>query len=285
MQLSNQDAPATTMTGGAVSTTNAPEQPAVAPEQAAQFAAFQAWQASQQQQTATAAPDAPEGTKQEPVKQEPVKQEPASPTTGEAFAYDPTGNAGLDLALDFVGGLGYGDQHPAIIAAQSGDFSQLEVALKDNAQAGKYLALAKEAYQQFSSQRSADAAALRTFAEKAAGGAENWNQVDEWAKATASPEELQSINEAIRAGGLTANAVISFLVQQYNQTNTPNKAPANPVNSNASAAVAASGALTAAEFREATQRLQQANGFRDISAMPEYAALQQRRLQGMRQGR
>lgn len=275
----NTQAPATTMTGGAVGTTHEPVQTQVAPDQAAQFAAFQAWQASQQQQPAQGAPEA---TKQEPTKQEPAT-EPTAP--GETFAYDPTGNAGLDLALDFVGGLGYGDQHPAIIAAQSGDFSQLETALKDNPQAGKFLALAKEAYQQFSEQRSASATALRTFAEQAAGGAENWNQVDEWAKATASPEELQSINEAIRAGGFTANAVISFLVQQYNQTNTPNKAPANPVNSNASAAVAGSGALTAAEFREATQRLQQANGFRDISVMPEYAALQQRRLLGMRQGR
>ena len=41
-----------------------------------------------------------------------------NPDTSDEFSYDPTGDAGLDYALNFVGKLGYGDTHPAIQAAQ-----------------------------------------------------------------------------------------------------------------------------------------------------------------------
>ena len=52
-----------------------------------------------------------------------------NPDTTQEFTYDPTGDAGLDYALNLVGKLGYGDAHPAVIAAQKGDISLIRAEL------------------------------------------------------------------------------------------------------------------------------------------------------------
>ena len=59
-----------------------------------------------------------------------------NPDTSNEFAYDATGDAGLDYALNFVGKLGYGDTHPAIMAAQKGDFSLIRAELATKGVAG-----------------------------------------------------------------------------------------------------------------------------------------------------
>ena len=43
----------------------------------------------------------------------PAENVTPNPDTSQEFSYDPTGDAGLDYALNFVGKLGYGDTHPA----------------------------------------------------------------------------------------------------------------------------------------------------------------------------
>ena len=70
----------------------------------------------------------PPATPEAPVAPIVVGEQPAAPavtpnpSTADAYSYEPTGDAGLDYALAFVGNLGYGDSHPAILAAWAGAF-------------------------------------------------------------------------------------------------------------------------------------------------------------------
>ena len=101
-----------------------------------------------------------------------------NPDTANEFAYDATGDAGLDYALNFVGKLGYGDTHPAMQAAQKGDFSLIraELATKGVAGSDAVLALAEQAYTRFAAEDAKKAEELAGFAAQAAGSPENCNK-------------------------------------------------------------------------------------------------------------
>ena len=98
-----------------------------------------------------------------------------NPDTTQEFTYDPTGDAGLDYALNFVGKLGYGDTHPAIIAAQKGDFSLIRADLATKGVAGSdaVMALAEQAHTRFVAEDAKKSEELASFAAQAAGSAEN----------------------------------------------------------------------------------------------------------------
>lgn len=204
------------------------------------------------------------------------------------FKYDPTGNASLDYALDFVGQLGFGPNHPAILAAQDGDFHLIsaELAREGVRGAEQVIALAKEAYSQETAKAESGRQEVSKFAFEAAGGEANWRQVQSWASANATPQEKAQINQLIAAGGFAAQSAISFLVQQYSKVNTLAKAPAKVASANASSGRGqdVGGALSAAEYGRLVQELVYANGGRDVTGSAEYQSLQQRRLQGRRSG-
>lgn len=218
------------------------------------------------------------------------KPEPAKvPNAGEAgatYSYEPTGDAGLDYALDFIGKQGYGDSHPAVIAATNGDFSLLEaeLATKNVPGAQQIIALAKQAHERHVQADSKREAELSSFAAQAAGGAENWATVRAWAATEATPEEKAQVNAALRQGGIIAQGVISQLVSLYTQRHTLPKEAQEAARPNASPQSGSSGEpMTAQRYAREVEALRQKLGNRTETSA-EYAALQGQRLAARRQG-
>lgn len=219
---------------------------------------------------------------------------PATPAPGPAdttvpFAYDPTGDAGLDYALGYVGRLGFGADHPAIVAAMGGEFSLLEAELAqkgDKAMGYKeVIGLAKAAHERHATQQKAKDEAIGQYAAQAADSPERWGQVRAWASANATPEEKAQVNAALATGGVQAKATIDYLIRMYEKSASGSKEPSKAVATGAgNTSGAASGPLTSEQYRaELTALTAKANG-RDPTSMPEYAALQARRLAAMRRG-
>ena len=209
-----------------------------------------------------------------------------NPDTSQEFSYDPTGDAGLDYALNFVGKLGYGDTHPAIIAAQKGDFSLIraELATKGVAGSDAVLALAEQAYTRFAAEDAKKSEELAGFAAQAAGSAENWAVVRAWAAQEATPQEKAQVNAAIAQGGLVAQGVISQLVALYQQKHTLPKDAADVAKPGAVGTAAPSNEpMTAKAYAQAVEALRQKLGSRTEDS-PEYAALQSQRLAARRAG-
>lgn len=209
-----------------------------------------------------------------------------NPDTSNEFAYDPTGDAGLDYALNFVGKLGYGDTHPAIMAAQKGDFSLIraELATKGVAGSDAVLALAEQAYTRFAAEDAKKSRELSGFAAQAAGSAENWAVVRAWAAAEATPQEKAQVNAAIAQGGLVAQGVISQLVNLYQQKHTlPKDAAPVAKPGEVGGAAPTGGPMTAQAYAQAVEQLRQKYGS-NTDSTPEYAALQSQRLAARRAG-
>ena len=247
--------------------------------------------------TPPAPPAPPQAPPQEPPKTPPppappvkleTEVEPVTPNadTTTEFDYDPTGDAGLDYALNFVGKLGYGATHPAIIAAQQGDFSLIraELATKGVAGGDAVLALAEQAYTRFAAEDAKKSEELAGFAFQAAGSAENWAVVREWAAKEATPQEKAQVNAALSQGGLVAQGVITQLINLYQQKHTLPK-DAAPVAKPGEAGTAAPSnePMTAKAYAQAVEDLRQKLGNR-TEGSPEYAALQSRRLAARRAG-
>ena len=209
-----------------------------------------------------------------------------NPDTSQEFSYDPTGDAGLDYALNFVGKLGYGDAHPAILAAQKGDFSLIraELATKGVAGSDAVLALAEQAYTRFAAEDAKKAEELAGFAAQAAGSAENWAVVRAWAAQEATPQEKAQVNAALAQGGLVAHGVISQLVALYQQKHTlPKDAAAVAKPGETGTAAMSNEPMTAKAYAQAVEALRQKLGNRTEDS-PEYAALQSQRLAARRAG-
>lgn len=209
----------------------------------------------------------------------------ANPDTSHTFQYDPTGDAGLDYALDFIGRQGYGDTHPAVQAAQQGDFSliEAELATKNVPGAQQVVALAKQAYERHTAEASQREQALASFAAQTAGSPENWNTVRAWAAAEATPEEKAQVNAAIAQGGLVAQGVIRQLVDLYSQKHTLAKAPAAVAPGATAVGNGPTEPMTAQRYAQAVEELRRSKG-REIEGTPEYAALQSQRLAARRAG-
>ena len=203
-----------------------------------------------------------------------------SPDTTQEFTYDPTGDAGLDYALNFVGKLGYGDAHPAVIAAQKGDFSLIraELATKGVAGGDAVLALAEQAYARFTAEDAKKSEELSSFAAQAAGSADNWAVVRAWAAQEATPQEKAQVNAALSQGGLVAQGVIGQLISLYQQKHTlPKDAAAVAKPGEAGTAAPSNEPMTAKAYAQAVEALRQKLGNR-AEGSPEYSALQSQRL-------
>ncbi|WP_407059300.1 hypothetical protein ACJBUE_20920 (plasmid) [Ralstonia syzygii subsp. celebesensis] len=196
-------------------------------------------------QGTTAAPTAPVQTAAPAIPAQPAAASAAAATAEGAFGpaqtFDKTGDANLDLALNFLGKQGIGMAHPAVAAATNGDFGPLKAMLSEKGIPGweAHVALAERAYETHATQTSERNAHTASVCVAAAGGEAEWGQVLQWASANAEPAEKQAVNAALAQGGVVAEAVAHFLVGAFRQApGTSYDAQKSAVNQNASSAAA-----------------------------------------------
>jgi hypothetical protein len=219
--------------------------------------------------------------KVEPVtpeaKAEPVKVDEAT----APVVYEPTGDVGLDMALEFVGKQGLAVDHPAMKAAQEGDFSILKATLAAKGTPGweQFVALGEAAYKRTQEAEAKSAAALTELVHTAAGGKEEWKAIQTWAAANATPAEKAEINALLNKGGLAAKGAVTYLTNAYNKAANVVREPKDALDPNAARGAPPSGdnsPLSAAEYSRAVQQLNVKLAGR-LEESKEYAALQRRR--------
>lgn len=212
---------------------------------------------------------------------------PIAPEAVTKFNYNPTGDVGMDMALGFVGNLGYAPEHPAMKAAMDGDFGPIKAALKAlGAKATgweNHVALAEKADKDH---RVAEAARITkdtANVHEAVGGKERWAAISTWAGKEATPEEKADVNAALKQGGITARLMAQWLAEKYNKAGGTVKVPAEAVKDGAKGTPAATGALSAAAYATEVQALRGKMGYK-MDGSPQYAALQARRIAGKKAG-
>jgi hypothetical protein len=232
---------------------------------------------------APAAPVAPAAAAPAPVA---PPAEPAKPAeTGPVF--EATGNPALDLALEFVGNMGLGPEHPAIKAAEEGNFALLEAALGalgDKAKGWeRYTALAKGAWEQVKQAAEAKAAEQKKVVTDAVGGDEAWTKIQAWAAANAEPAEKEAVNTALAAGGIAAKAMAQYLKNLYEAAPGTTVTPKPAVPEQANSTPAGAEPMTRQAYNKAVSELYARKGGR-IDGTPEYAALQAQRAAAVKRG-
>lgn len=197
--------------------------------------------------------------------------------------YAPTGDAGLDLALQFVGELGFGPERADMKAAMAGDFSLLEKSLKELGPVAKgferSIAVARDSYKRIIDGRKSKEDAVMEAITSAAGGVEQWNAVHEWVAAEASPEQKADITAAFKAGAFSAGAMARQLAEMYKASGKSTVAPKSAVKATASAVPdTTGGALSPQQYKEEVRRLETKYGYR-LQDTDEYRnAVARRRL-------
>lgn len=201
--------------------------------------------------------------------------------TNILYEYNPTGDAGLDVALGFVGQLGFGPDHPAIKAATTGDFSKIEDALTKLGDKAKgfqrYLGAAKESYTRRADQRKAVETATQKAVVDAVGGVANWNAIQKWAAANADEGEKASINASFAAGGFAAVAAAKELLTLWKASGQSAAKPKAVLKDGAASEPGSStGPLSPREYIDAFKDLQRKLG-QKAQASSEHQALIARR--------
>lgn len=225
---------------------------------------------------------------QPPAPQAPVApQEPSAPAPDpkgkdEDIEYEPTGDPGLDYALGFLGKAGYTDDHPAIQSAAQGDFGLLKAELASKGITGweQALALAERAYETSQTKAAETVAAVQesvTLVAESLGV--DWEAAVEFARETATPEEVETINQMF-SNPYTAKMAALWVSHAYsNNPNTsvpPARAPVKP-NAIPAEGNTSQGTITRAEFASEAGQLHKRFGDA-YTTSPEYKALA-RRLQ------
>lgn len=202
--------------------------------------------------------------------------------------YDETGDAALDAALEFVGNLGFGPAHPALKAAESGDFGPLREALGklgDKAKGfAKYLKMGEQAFARTAGDKKAASEKLGAEIAEAAGGAEVWAQVRAWATENASPEEKAEVNKALAMGGKIAKQMAKALHEAW--SGTAPKEPGKARKPDSTGKAAPDAPLKALDYANAVAALSKKyRGDLEGDGAAEYRVLQQRREAARRAGR
>lgn len=218
-----------------------------------------------------------------------IGKAPAAPTPAapSVVQFEPTGDTGLDLALEFVGARGLDDSHPAMKAAVNGDFAPLKAvlaAMGDKAKGyEKYVDLAERSYKDGKAKADAKYASDAEVIHKAVGGKEQWAAISKWAGENAEPAEKEQVNAVLKQGGLPAKVMAEWLAAKYRGAKGTKVDPAPVVADGASGKAPTSGALTAKDYANEVQTLRQKMGYK-FETSNEYKSLQSRRLAGQRQG-
>lgn len=203
--------------------------------------------------------------------------------SAEPVTYDPSGDPVLDLALDFVGRMGFRPEHPAMEAAAEGNFDLLKAEMKKlgSKAAGweKYVAAGERAYQATQESKANAVQETRTAVMSVMGDEQTWSAVQAWAAANADPKEKVAVNAGLAAGGVQAKAMALYLKQCFDNAGGP-KAPApqgaNPV-ANQVTGAPGSTALSPRQYVNAVQELRGKYPGRSVEELAEYRSLQQRR--------
>jgi hypothetical protein len=204
----------------------------------------------------------------------------ADTSQDEVFAYDPTGDVGLDMALDFAGKAGIGSTHPAMVAAQGGDFGILKATLAAKGVAGweQFVALGEAAYARTSKDQAEKAAKDQAAVYELAGSKEDWQAVQKWAGENATPEEKAEINALLNKGGIAAKGAVNYLLQAYAKAGNVVKEPAEALGNASRGGIPTTetGPLSPRAYSDAVNKLNNKLGGR-MDGTPEYTALQARR--------
>lgn len=232
---------------------------------------------------ATAAPAAPAAAPAKATLEGPAAPPAEGPITAAAdgdLPWAPSGDAGLDYALGFVAKLGFDAEHPAIKAAEAGDFGLLKAHLAQKGQDAQgweqIIALGEQGLQRLNEAAKARGEAVKAEVVKVAGGEEQWAKVHAWASENAEPAEKAALNAAINMGGLVTRAVAAYLTQLYGKATGVTDAPPN-LAPGASASASTTGALSPREFVRETQTLRAKLGanFEESSAYKQLVARRQ----------
>lgn len=208
----------------------------------------------------------------------PAVQQPASATDQKTgvVTYEATGDVGLDLALEFFGGLGLAFESPEMQEAGKGNFSYLEAkiaALGDKAAGGeKYLALAKSAYERLQSTDVAAYEARRQVAFDAVGGEETWNQITEFVTANADPQELTDVKAALKQGGIVAQAMAKLLHERFLSASGTTVTPASATRQQATTPQGGA-PLSRESYLTELEAIVQKVGSMNVNDSPQYKAL------------
>lgn len=210
-------------------------------------------------------------------KVEPPKTGPVLDTPVE---YEPTGDVGLDMALAFMGKAGLGVEHPAMKAASNGDFTILKATLAAKGVQGweQFVALGEAAFARTQENEKAKATQVAELVHKEAGGKEQWQAVQQWAAANATPEEKAQVNALLNQGGLAAKGAVQYLLGAYSRANNAVINPRDPAPNAGRGGndSAVNGPLSPRAYADEVSRLNAKLGGR-LEGSREYAALQQRR--------
>lgn len=207
---------------------------------------------------------------------EPTKEPEGTP---EPIEYEKTGDPTLDYVLGYIGEQGLDYENPAVQAALSGDFAQLEVELlkKGAVGADKIIALAQRSFEQYQEQEQNTLAETGKALIEIAGGEQQWEEVVSWARENAEPEEKQEINALLEKGGISAKIAAQFLVTSYRNTQGTEfegkpaaQAAATP------AASVDNTPISRVQFAQEAEKLYRKFGDQ-YQARPEYRALAARR--------
>lgn len=199
----------------------------------------------------------------------------------EPIEFEPTGDPGLDFALGFIGRAGIGHDHPAMIAAEGGDFSLLKAELGTKGIAGweQAVALGEKAYGEASKANEARVEAVgKAVLEVAGQVGVDWEQAVVWAKANGSPDELAKVNE-LMADPFTAKMAALYIASNYANADGVEKVPTKAAVSTTAAPAppVSGGPLSRAEYRAGLSKLRETMGDSYITS-PQATALY-RRLQ------
>jgi len=214
-----------------------------------------------------------------PNEQPKVEAVPSEKDEAGLVVYDETGDAGLDLALAFIGRLGIEGTDPAMVAAANGDFTFIEAKLStlgDEAKGWeKHVQLAKDAHGRQLTKFNDEQAATNKAVHAIAGGEAQWKTIVEWAGKEADPAEKAAINAMFDAGGFQARAAAQMLVTAYSTAKGTTIAPANPAAQASGVAAQPQARLTQADYHKEVSALHQRLG-NSMDGSPEYAALKAR---------
>lgn len=216
---------------------------------------------------------------QEAPKQPAQESQQEAPTAEpEKITYDPTGDASLDYVLDYIGGHGLGEDHPAVQAAFKGDFAQLEVELlrKDAKGADKILQLAQRSYEDFQKETEQKETELAASLAEVAGSPEQWEEVVNWTRANAEDDEREVINELLSQGGLQAKIAGRYLVEAFKASSGTTYEAKPAAGDNATQPVQSNAPLSRVEFARESEKLFRKHGDA-YNQTPEYQALVRRR--------
>lgn len=194
--------------------------------------------------------------------------------------FEPTGDVGLDMALAFIGKQGIAADHPALKAAEQGDFSILKATLAQKGAPGweQFVALGEAAYARTTAENAKKAEASREAVYKAAGGKDEWSAIQAWASTNATPDEKTQINALLNQGGLAAKGAVRYLAEAYGRANNVTVEPRDAQGQAVRGGLpnVANAPLSSREYSEAVRQLN-AKLHGRIEGTQEYAKLQARR--------